>query len=632
MLDRMHRWTPWFFAAALLLYLKPYTGIRHDALLYLGQGLNFLHPASFAQDLFFAAGSQADYTLFPRLIAVLLRHSEPGAVFLWLSLVGRCAFYVASWLLLRTFMPQRWAFPALLALLVMPGRYGAFSIFAYAEPFLTPRPFSEALSLLAIALTIRRRLPAAAAALALALVLHPLQAISAAVVAWCWLVIGDRRWLWCITAVLPAFVFAAIGVKPFDGLLLHVDPEWWTVIRAFSSQTLLQGWNPRDWAIVVTDIYLLHLLMGHCGDSAMSRIAKASLSAALIGLALTGVFVDLLRLQLPLALQFWRTLWVAHWVAMAGLPLLVASEWQTEAAPKVRTLLLLAIAALGASLPRIPLPLVALAFIPLHMFWPAMSHSVSHGMRRLLAAVALAAIAGGLVRYVIGSSMVFDMFGGDLSRVRHDVILLGFPALTAALVFAAFVVYRRVNGNWRIATTLSAALLLLATGIQFDSRSQWSRLVESHSADGYVFAGLVRPGATVYWPSVEESPLAPWLVMGRASYFTPGQMAGQMFNRETSILGLKRFTQVEPIQQQFTYCLTLNAMSGDDNACWLGDEGLSHLCTPREDIEPPDYFVVPFRQKNRLSSWTVRTGGNSATIFHLYRCSDFASKEASAHV
>ncbi len=45
------------------LLVRPYQGVRHDAILYLDQALHLLHPDIFARDLFFSHGSQDRFTL-----------------------------------------------------------------------------------------------------------------------------------------------------------------------------------------------------------------------------------------------------------------------------------------------------------------------------------------------------------------------------------------------------------------------------------------------------------------------------------------------------------------------------------------------------------------------------------------
>ena len=58
-------------AAALLAFQRPYHGIWHDSVLYLGQALAVVDPDIFRQDLFFAYGSQSRFTLVQYLLKPL---------------------------------------------------------------------------------------------------------------------------------------------------------------------------------------------------------------------------------------------------------------------------------------------------------------------------------------------------------------------------------------------------------------------------------------------------------------------------------------------------------------------------------------------------------------------------------
>lgn len=66
---------------AMLLLVRRYWGIDHDATLYLGQALAQRWPGNFANDLFFLHGSQGRYTLFPWLTGWLVGWLDPIAVF-----------------------------------------------------------------------------------------------------------------------------------------------------------------------------------------------------------------------------------------------------------------------------------------------------------------------------------------------------------------------------------------------------------------------------------------------------------------------------------------------------------------------------------------------------------------------
>jgi hypothetical protein len=66
------------FISALLLLTHAYSGIRHDSILYFGQALLQLDPSTFSKDLFFEFGSQAQFTVFPQLMAWAMQHATPS--------------------------------------------------------------------------------------------------------------------------------------------------------------------------------------------------------------------------------------------------------------------------------------------------------------------------------------------------------------------------------------------------------------------------------------------------------------------------------------------------------------------------------------------------------------------------
>ncbi|SEL72124.1 hypothetical protein SAMN05428989_2335 [Pseudoxanthomonas sp. GM95] len=628
-IDRhFHRGIPWLFAIALLLYLHPYTGIRHDAPLYLVQALYLLYPSIYAHDFFFVAGNQGDYTLFPRLIAALIAHFNPGTVFLWLSLVGRVLFFAASWLLIRAIFPKAWRMPALLAVLAMPARYGAFGIFAYAEPFLTSRPYAEGLVLVALACTVRGRLIPAAIAIVLAAVLHPLQALPGAIVAWCWLAAREKRWFWCLLAVVPVMVLGWAGVKPLNQLYQVMDADWLEIINTYSGHIFLQNWRPIDWCVALTDAYLLHVASttAASNDNRLAELTRAILHATLVGLAATVVLADLSRLVLPTGLQPWRVLWCAHWLAMASIPWLLVQALREEG--RLSALLLASIAILGASLPGSSAVLLVLALIPLHMFLQYRRTSIQLRARRLIAAALVAILVVSLLRYFLGGWESFRLYGSTLALMRVDVVLLSYPLVLGLLAAALWWLHQRAS---RVGTILLLGLGIAAVAgstIAWDTRSPWTRTFERHADEVDVFGTSIPESAQVYWYSVEKLPLGAWMTLNRASYFSVFQMSGQMFNRETSITGIKRNLQISQAETSIAECEWKQTAKVPREACEVPSSALSVLCTPYGDLSPPDFFVMPIRQKRGvIGQWKVHDqSGHPLTTLYLYRCTDFADK------
>jgi len=631
----LRRLAPWCLAFALILYVKPYTGIRHDSTLYLVQALHVLNPGIFGRDLFFLAGSQADFTIFPQLVAFLLRVVEPGPAFLAFSLFGRVAFYAASAYLIVGVFPARWRWPAVFALIVMPTGYGAFSIFSYAEPFFTARPISEALSLLALGLLVRNRTWASILVFALAGALHPLQGLAAVIVAWCWLVQGDRRWLWSLCMIIPVTLLAWLNVGPLQGLFRSIDAEWREMIVGVSTQVYLGKWTPRDWCIVLTDIYLLTLLSARGVAGGISTgLAKATLWAVAAGLACSALLSDVLQLVLPTGLQLWRVLWVAHWLAVAAVPLLVWESWNDSQRGKIPALLLLSIALIGTSIPHSTLPWAVLGLIPLHLAWPYVAGKVGEGARKLLVVGVVAAMLIAAVRYELKALDVFAALENNLELMRVDVVMLSYPLVMATLVVAAAICFRRAN---RFGQTLLAALSLIAVAgalTVWDSRSPWTHVQESATGVN-VFGYDVPENASVFWYASEPSPLGPWLVLRRANYFSPFQLSGQMFNRDTPFIGRELENQIDPVVIQAGICDFVTRSDSRAEPCRVSKPGLASLCTAHGRLQPPDYFVLPFDQREHVrGKWTVRHPATGEVLLsqYLYKCTDWISglKETSS--
>ncbi|MBK0012758.1 hypothetical protein [Stenotrophomonas sp. S41] len=618
---------------ALILYVKPYTGIRHDSTLYLVQALHVLNPGIFGRDLFFLAGSQADFTIFPQLVALLLKVVEPGPAFLVHSMLGRVAFYAASAYLIVGIFPAKWRWPAAFALIIMPTGYGAFSMFSYAEPFFTARPVSEALSLLALGLLVRNRTWSSILVFALAGALHPLQGLAAVIVAWCWLVQRDRRWLWSLWLVIPVALLGWLKVGPLEGLFRSIDAEWREMIIGLSDQVYLGKWTPRDWCIVLTDVYLLTLLAAKVQlGGAAPKLARSALWAVAIGLACSFVLSDVLQLILPTGLQLWRVLWLAHWLAVASAPMLIWESWKDPQRGTIPALLLFLIALIGASVPYSTLPWAVLGLIPLHMAWPHVKAKTGAGIRRLLVVALLAAMLIAVTRYELKALHIFAMLDHNYELMRVDVVMLAYPLILLTLVAAAVFCFRRAN---RFGQALFGALSLVAVAgalTVWDSRSPWTQVQESATGTD-VFGYDVPEAATVFWYASEASPLGPWLVLRRANYFSPYQLSGQMFNRDTPFIGRELKIQIDPVMVQAEICDFVTRSDSRAAPCRVSTIGLESLCTAHGRLQPPDYFVLPFDQLEHVrGKWVVRHPATGEVILnqYLYKCTDWASglKEA----
>ena len=177
----------WACAAGVLamwLLTRPYRGVRHDAILYLGQALGRLMPDRFGSDLFLHTGAQDKYSLFSPLLAPLLGHLGVGSVEMALLVACHAAFMLACWKITEGWFarPLRWA--AMMFIAVLPHTYGGLGEFSYAEPFLTARSVAEPLALFALWQLLRGRLVVAIGLAVLAMAFHPLVTIPVLIIGW----------------------------------------------------------------------------------------------------------------------------------------------------------------------------------------------------------------------------------------------------------------------------------------------------------------------------------------------------------------------------------------------------------------------------------------------------------------
>ncbi|MGY1458146.1 hypothetical protein ACW5F0_05785 [Luteimonas sp. A534] len=598
----------------VVLFLKRYAGINHDAVLYLGQGLVRRWPEIFGSDLtFIHGGGQERYTVFPWLMEQSIRWAPPGAVFATGALVSILLFAAASWYCLHALLPAGQRYWAWLGIAVLPSAYGMSNMFAYSEQFVTPRPFAEAFCLVAIGLLARQHLLAALVCATVAAAFHPLQTVAAALVVWPWLVMQDRRWLHALWAVLPVTVLAMAGIAPFDGLLHRLDPEWVSNLRKATRQLFLTSWRSADLNLLAFDALLLAYAWRGL-DMPFARWCAAALAGLGLGMLANLALVDGLQLVLPAQLQLWRVHWLAHWFAMGAVVLLLVRD--LGARDVSRALLLMLTVLLVRSMASWSWPLLAI----LYAAWPV-ALAGRERLRRPLAVLFGLAIAALFAIYLSSELAVFraahyrfDLYAFDRRVVLFPVIGLGLPAL-------AVLAWKRLPASWR---TISIVFLLLPLVVlaatRWDARSPVNLALEQSAFQSDVFGVDIPEDAQVYWG--QHTLTGPWLVLRRASYFSPHQVSGQVFNRALSVDANVRVERMRTLIEMDLGCEIWSA--SNEAPCHIGDEGMRRACSPGP--EPvPDYLVLVYRQPQRsLGSWTIMdpVTQEPATTYHLYRCAD----------
>jgi len=619
----IERLFPWLLFSSLVLYMLPYGGIRHDAVLYLAQILKYLSPDVFKDDLFFVAGSQANFTLFPQMFAPLVEQFGAGPAFLWLTVLFRIIFFFSSWVLLRALLPNRWVLPALLALAVISGRYGGFGLMRYAEGFFTARIISESLTLLALAIIVTwpRRLWLGGLCLCLAALLHPLQALSGALVGWCWLVLKDRRWLHLLWLSVPALIAGYLNVSPFSGLFQVMKGSWLSEVVEVNGLVFVSQWRPVDWCVWLADAFILLLVWKRAEpESNLRRAALAILLSLLVACVVSLLLADLLKLVLPIGLQLWRIQWLAHWLVVASLPWLLWGVFRTE--DRIRFMFLLCIAAFG-----MPVPIAKFAYaVPIlaifYLTWPWLVKRSSKAIHLFVYVGLIVALIVSLINHIYTSVSAFNQTDKTGVLFRVDVILANNPFLIGAIVTGLVVLFQKGSMKTQIGLYVVALLFFLFSVSHWDSRSPWTRAIESASAVHSPFRYKLEPDAQVYWHDA-DAPYGPWLVLGRASFVSVYQLAGQLFNEGTASLGEARRKRMTLLDFQSAMCQMVDGLNGRQDSCWLGAEALEETCTNTPETGHLDYLVLPYKQPQKaLGSWEIVDPKTKKTIvtYRLYSC------------
>ncbi|HSR50699.1 MAG TPA: hypothetical protein VLV83_07700 [Acidobacteriota bacterium] len=310
--------------AGLWIAVRGYPGLYHDARLYAAQALHRLDPQALQDDLLFRFGTQDAYSVFSYLHAPLVQYlGLDGGTQVLLALshllwIGALLYLAAS--LFSDWRKQLFSAAAV----VLPAGY-AHLILGYGEPFLTPRPATEALVMIGLACYLRGRLAWAAAGLSLALLFHPLMALAGWSVAGLLLLTRHPRLaLWVLPPVLVAPLAAwAAGIPPFDGLLRPMDAQWAGFVHEFNPVLFLSQWDAQDLGVFVVDtaVCLAALLLAPLRTR---LFIAAALTAGLGGVLVNLLAADLLHLELFVQLQLSRLLWITHLAAAVSWTVLAA--------------------------------------------------------------------------------------------------------------------------------------------------------------------------------------------------------------------------------------------------------------------------------------------------------------------
>jgi len=609
MITQRNQYLTLIFVLALALTISPYTGIRHDSTLYLGQALLYLNKITFSKDLFFQFGSQANFTLFPELIGTLLKNIRPDHLFLAATLLAKILFLMSSASLIKAIYRDKHYKPyALFCLVAIPSYYGSYWIFSYNESFFTGRSIAEPLAIWSLSYLIRGKTKKAAAILLLSALIHPLQAIPVLLAGWFYLV-KCRKIKYATPILVTCIIIGATKLELAPQLLNQYDEAWKEWILEPNKNVFLREWTLAAWTYISLDFIIIGLALKLL-EERERRIAISFALAAALGLFLSLLTADILEIVSFTGAQLWRAQWILHWLAVSLCPILFFHL----AANDKKKLIILAFAITNTYLPSESFWTPLASILALVIFFTK-NQIRAHSRAGFENALILALVLGILLATTTLINHVVQLDKSNLREFRIDSLLLKSPFF----VFFVLVILPYIRGydfterRVLIAGALSLLLLVYALA-KFDSRSQWTKILESNSFK-QPFNNIPQ-AAQVYWP---EQLLGIWLVINRPSFFTEQQQAGLLFNRQTAKESYRRRQALSIISAQKEICQSI-AILDKSQSCDPTAETISDIC---ESSQYAITNVILEKQINNIpfEKWTAGIDTNGRKIeLYSYLC------------
>lgn len=621
--SRRLRATGLLLCIALYLWVRPYHGIRHDGLLYLGQTFMQSDPQGLVHDMFFAFGSQDSYSVVSWFLSLVYQASGVASGQFLVLLIAQVALLAAAYRWMARYVDPRELWVGFVLLIVMQRLYGGFAIFAFGERFVTARTFAEPLLLWSFVLVAERRWAWAAGTWSLGALAHPLMAIPVLAIVWVRGVMADRRVVWLLLGILPLLALGYFDVAPFSGLMRSYDVEWLRLIEKVNRQVLVAHWGTVDHMSLLTDCLVLATAHHYLPFRKPWWAAVVMVSGLLTMASL--LLGDLAKNQLIIQLQLWRVHWIAHLLALLCLPAVFMALWRLQCSARVAAWALVA-SVIGAN-SRSDDMWPALIWAALWLLGGVRAWVPSRpALWKLGTAVSIAMV---LIGSLQGLLVNLDALPGATLRT------LGMqPALWILLVASIPVVTLPVtavllHGVVKLRRFYFLLLLLAVAGWaalgarEWDRRSDWTRYIETHAFTPHPWQGLIPIDAQVYW---HPTSLPTWALLRRASYVSYEQGAGLLFNRGTAMTYKARSGALEKLAFQERICKLLVVLPGEAqeslNECFPTDDLVRSVC---KAPQAPDFVIFNKRLSRAwLAEWTpTDVNGKPIQSVHLHGCAGY---------
>jgi len=516
--------------AAIFLLLRPYYGLDHDAVIYMGRGLADLDPRGVGRDIMFRFDGQSKFSVFSRLVDFLIPLLGLAAAAKTLALAG-CALWFVALAALASRIAQGGALWALLLLAAcFDSSYGGFGVFHFAEPFATPRPFAEAFVLAACAALLSDRRWAAVLCLLAAAAFHPIIAAPGCLVALLYEGSRDRR-IFIVSLIGGAgLLLAALAGAPLlERLTARIDPQWAAIISVRSDYIFLSDWPASAWIAVLRQASTL-LLAASLAAPRMRRLLFCVVAAVALGLAGSRLLGDLAMRELAAQAQSWRALWLAAAFAPLAIGVAAPALWREGAQGRIILALLATSWILRAEPESAFLALVGALAWWRRAHWKHLSLAVLERALFALCGLCGLLVFGGALWFA--REYVRAAPSGD--SVLSSVLRAGEPSFVP-LFFIALVM---LIASWRPRAPLAVGVAAAAAPLAAFCWTHEPSPLRSAFVRSSELEAIVAPHAgEVLWMNEK---LAPWVWLGRANWASHAQGSGVVFSRDLALAWRER--------------------------------------------------------------------------------------------
>lgn len=604
------------FAATAWILTHRYHGIWHDGVLYAGQAVFRLDRVPFANDLFFAYGSQDRFTVFTGIYALAIRElGLPIASAVLLAMAHVVWLAAAAWLL-RAVLRDLAFWLALIVVAVLPATYGSFGIFSYGETFLTARIWSEAPALLAVACILRGYRISAITSLVFAVAMHPVIAFPAVLFVFFFGCRGRQQLVLAILGLAVLAILTAASVSPFTHLTTAMDPVWLDLSIARSPFVFLAHWKAVEYREPIFFALLL------TSAALVSAGGSRRLWWSALGVFLAGMGLSLLAVYWPgvllIQMQPWRVLWLTKILAVVAGVGLLQDLWLVSPYSRI---LLAALTACALTLDTTGLvcavPLLVL-IVSRHRY--SLEPSFPPWFSRLAWGAILLLIGEKIYWAALFSSNSIDFNDSSLTQLNfaNRVFVIckesGWFVFPSLLLGTWWLLHHRPQSRRWVLLVSGMVLIFVAFHWQRTGRNQVTEdlLWETGHSE---LANTIQPHHLTYWA---EGLSNLWFIVHRGSYASTQQAAGIIFSRQTAIEADRRLARLKRLglpdsRHDWAPKVVVASPAPSTNL-----DGLVHVC--QDPIL--DFVVLPYQMVGTIPIKTIRFP-SSRMKYHIYECAAF---------